>query len=234
MSDPRSFGQICPSNHYHRIVASESDLSNDRARHWDTAFESRGETGVSWFQPEPTVSIDLMDLLAVPANAAVLDIGGGASSLVDNLVRRGFTDLTVLDISEKALSTARNRLGADAPVSWLHEDLLRWAPDRRFDVWHDRAVFHFLVEEHERQIYLDALMRTLKPGGSVIIATFADDGPEYCSGLPVRRYSKDELTLLLGERFKVVATRREEHRTPTLATQSFTWVAGTFPPVSQG
>lgn len=215
-------------------MASESEPINDRALHWDTAFESRGATGVSWFQSEPTVSIDLIDLLAVSANAAVLDIGGGASSLVDHLVRRGFTDLTVLDISEKALSTARNRLGPDAPVSWLHEDLLRWAPDRRFDVWHDRAVFHFLVEEHERQKYLDALTRALRPGGSVIIATFAEDGPEYCSGLPVHRYSKDELTHLLGERFKVVATRREEHCTPTLAMQPFTWVAGTFPAGSQG
>ena len=106
-------------------MAPESELSVDRALHWDTAYESRGESGVSWFQTVPTVSIDLIDLLGVSTTAAVLDIGGGASSLVDRLVERGFTDLTVLDIAQKALATARNRLGADAPVSWLHEDLFR-------------------------------------------------------------------------------------------------------------
>jgi ubiquinone/menaquinone biosynthesis C-methylase UbiE len=204
-------------------------MSDDKALHWDAAYESRGESGVSWFQTVPTVSIDLIDLLEASTDAAVLDIGGGASSLVDHLVGRGFTDLTVLDIAEKALATARNRLGANAPVSWLHEDLLQWTPDRRFDLWHDRAVFHFLVEDHERQKYLEKLKGVLRPGGSVIIATFAEDGPEFCSSLPVCRYSADELSSLLGDRFKVIATRREEHRTPTLARQSFTWVAATLP-----
>jgi SAM-dependent methyltransferase len=214
-------------------MAPESELSVDRALHWDTAYESRGESGVSWFQTVPTVSIDLIDLLGVSTTAAVLDIGGGASSLVDRLVESGFTDLTVLDIAQKALATARNRVGADAPVSWLHEDLFQWTPERQFDLWHDRAVFHFLVDDRERQIYLEKLNGALRRGGSVIIATFAEDGPEFCSGLPVCRYSADELSSVLGDRFKVVATRREEHRTPTLAMQSFTWVAATLPAVSK-
>ena len=209
-------------------MASDSELRSERALHWDTAYLSRGETGVSWFQTVPTVSIDLIDLLGTSADAAVLDIGGGASPLVDHLIERGFTDLTVLDIAETALATARNRLAADVPVSWLHEDLLQWTPDRQFDLWHDRAVFHFLVEDHERQIYLEKLKVALRPGGSVIIATFAEDGPEFCSGLPVCRYSTDELTSLLRDRVKVIATRREEHRTPTLAMQPFTWIAATL------
>lgn len=213
-------------------MACDPQMSEQRAFHWETAYETRGEDGVSWFQSVPTVSLDLINRLGVSPSSAVLDIGGGASSLVDHLIGRGFCDLTVLDIAEKALAAARNRLGVDASVAWIHADLLQWIPERQFDLWHDRAVFHFLVEDHERKKYLENLQAALRSDGSVVIATFAEDGPEFCSGLPVCRYSADELSSVLGNGFKVVATRREEHLTPSRAMQSFTWVAATKTPDS--
>jgi SAM-dependent methyltransferase len=201
-----------------------------RAVHWDAAYARRGVTGVSWYQPVPRVSLELIEALRTPPDAAVVDIGGGASRLVDCLVDRGFTDVTVLDISASVLEEVRRRLG-DPSVSLLHEDLLDWQPDRHYDLWHDRAVFHFLVGEADRRTYLGRLQAVLRPGGSVILGTFALDGPEVCSGLPVARYSGDDLSQLLGSAFEPVETRREVHTTPRGVAQPFTWVAGRFRPV---
>ena len=198
---------------------------NDRAKHWDDTYVRRGTEGVSWFQAVPTTSLHLIDVLGIPPAAAVIDVGGGASSLVDRLVARGFTDLTVLDISDIALAAARARIGDRAPVSWVHEDVLAWRPQRRFALWHDRAVFHFLIEPSDQQRYLAALSAALAPAGATILATFAPDGPDHCSGLPVARYSADDLSALLGDAFAVVEASREEHTTPTGALQPFTWVA---------
>ena len=198
---------------------------DDRAQHWDDTYVRRGTEGVSWFQAVPTTSLHLIDVLGIPPAAAVIDVGGGASSLVDRLVARGFTDLTVLDISDIALAAARARVGDRAPVSWVHEDVLAWRPQRRFALWHDRAVFHFLVEPSDQQRYLATLRAALAPAGAAIIATFAPDGPDRCSGLPVARYSADDLSALLGDAFAVVEASREEHTTPTGALQPFTWVA---------
>ncbi len=206
-------------------MTENASSSSTRAEHWDTAYETGGVTEVSWFQTEPVVSLELIETLEVRRDAAVIDIGGGASSLVDHLIEQGFNDLSVLDISETALGVARQRLGASAPVSWLHQDLLSWRPSRRFDLWHDRAVFHFLVGKEDRDAYLDTLRAGIAPGGALIVATFAEDGPEYCSGLPVARYSAIELGSVLGECFAVVETRREVHITPAGTTQPFTWVA---------
>jgi SAM-dependent methyltransferase len=205
-------------------VTEKASTSSTRADHWEAAYETRGATEVSWFQTVPVVSLELIETLGVSQDAAVIDIGGGASSLVDHLVEQGFSDLSVLDISGTALGVARQRLGAGAPVSWLHQDLLSWRPSGRFDLWHDRAVFHFLVGE-DRDAYLEVLRCGIAPGGALIMATFAEDGPEYCSGLPVARYSTIELGSVLGEGFAVVETRREVHTTPAGATQPFTWVA---------
>jgi len=196
----------------------------DRMQHWDAAYEGRGSTGVSWYQPTPKISIELVELLKVSEDAAVIDIGGGASLFVDALVARGFRDLSVLDVSKLALETVGQRLGS-APVSLLHEDLLAWSPQRRFGLWHDRAVFHFLVQESDQELYLEVLRSALLPGGGVIMATFASDGPEFCSGLPVARYSSTQLAKVLGVGFEVVDERREEHVTPAGATQRFTWIA---------
>ncbi len=195
------------------------------SRHWDSAYESRGTTGVSWYLARPTTSLGMIERLDVPKSAAVVDIGGGASTFVDELVARGFTDLTVLDVSSVALAAVHHRLGAHAPVVLLQLDLLDWVPDRQFDLWHDRAVFHFLVDEADRDAYLAKLDSAVAPGGAVVLATFAPEGPEYCSGLPVSRYGGTDLARCLGPGFQVVREVRERHVTPTGAVQPFTWVA---------
>jgi hypothetical protein len=197
----------------------------DLAQHWDTAYESRGTTGVSWFQPETTMSIELINHLGIPHDAAIIDVGGGASLLVDFLIQHGYGDLSVLDVSKAALAATSERIGAGAPVTFLNENLMTWRPARRFDVWHDRAVFHFLVDPSDRDAYLDLLRSALPPNGVVIMATFAPDGPKYCSGLPVASYSADELISLLGDRFEIVEMRGEQHTTPGGAVQPFTWVS---------
>ncbi|MQA84434.1 MAG: methyltransferase domain-containing protein [Streptosporangiales bacterium] len=202
------------------------ETADERALHWDTVYESRGTEGVSWYQPAASVSLELIDVLDVPRHTAVVDVGGGASRLADGLVERGFTDISVLDVSKSALDAARGRLDPDAPVTWLHEDVLDWRPGRRFGLWHDRAVFHFLTEPEHQAGYLAVLRSAIRPGGAVVLATFAPDGPEYCSGLPVARYSARQLAETLGEDFRTVGVRREEHTTPTGAVQAFTWVAG--------
>jgi hypothetical protein len=170
--------------------------------------------------------LELIETLAIEREAALIDVGGGASSLVDHLIERGFSDLAVLDVSPAALAEGRRRLGAEAPVVWLCEDLLVWQPERRFDVWHDRAVFQFLVSPDERDTYLRTLRSAVGGNGFVVLGTFAADGPTSCSGLPVARYSAADLTELLGPRFELLATRREEHTTPRGMIQPFAWVAG--------
>lgn len=180
---------------------------------------------MSWFQTEPTMSWELTGLLGVDPAAAVIDVGGGASPFVDRLVAAGYDDVTVLDVSDAALRAAERRVGTAAGVTWLHADLLEWRPERRYDLWHDRAVFHFLTDPAERTAYRERLDEGTAAGAAVIVATFAEDGPEQCSGLPVARYSAEGLAAALGDRFRVVAERRELHRTPAGGVQPFTWIA---------
>lgn len=186
--------------------------------------------GVSWFQSEPTLSLELIDVLEIVPNTPVIDIGAGASSLVDNLLARSFADVSVLDVSEVALDEVRRRVGSAGPVNWMSEDILTWRPARRFGLWHDRAVFHFFTDEAERGRYLNALRSGIEPGGALIMATFADDGPEYCSGLPVARYSAQGLLSVLDADFHLVEKRRELHTTPTGVVQPFTWIAARTAP----
>jgi hypothetical protein len=174
------------------------------------------------------MSLALIDRLGVPQAAPIIDVGGGASLLVDELLARGYTDLTVLDVSPKALSIARQRLGDSAPVRWLCEDITTWQPKRRYGLWHDRAVFHFLTDPGERGQYLRALHEAIGLRGAVIMATFAVDGPEKCSGLSVARYDTGELERLL-DGFRLVVSSREEHLTPGGAVQPFTWIAARRP-----
>jgi hypothetical protein len=202
-----------------------STLRADLAQHWDDVYTTRGMTGVSWFQSDPTVSIKLIQRLKIPHDAAVIDIGGGASLLVDSLLEQGFSDVSVLDVSKSALDAARRRWNGEAPVTLLNENLLSWHSTRRYQLWHDRADLHFLISAQDRDAYLEVLKSTLRPGGAVVIATFDSDGPEYCSGLPVARYSAEELASFLGDGFEIVETRREEHTTPTGVMQPFTWVS---------
>ena len=201
-----------------------------RADHWDAAYSTRGVDGVSWYQAVPAVSLELVDALDISRDAAVIDVGGGASFLVDELLARDFRDLTVLDLSASALDATRHRLPADAPVRCVHADLLEWEPDRRYDLWHDRAVLHFLVAASDRDRYVATLRRAVVPGGNVVVGTFAEDGPEVCSGLPVTRYSAADLSTALGDAFDLLETRRERHVTPRGAVQPFTWVAGSYKP----
>lgn len=209
-------------------MAGLSAPASARQKHWDAAYQRGGTHAVSWFQPTATVSLELFDQLAVSPEAAVLDIGGGASTLADALTERGYRDLSVLDVSRVALEAVRRRLGGGSPVALVEADLLSWKPRRRYDVWHDRAVLHFLVDDGDRARYLQVLRASLRAGGVVILATFAPDGPERCSGLPVCRYSASDLADLLGPGFHPVVERREDHVTPTGAVQPFTWVAGTL------
>jgi SAM-dependent methyltransferase len=172
------------------------------------------------------MSLELIEGLRLGSEAAILDVGGGASSLAAQLIGRGFTDITVLDISTEALDLARAELGTDASrVHWIEQDLLSWSPQRRYDLWHDRALFHFLLDPSDVERYTETLRSALGHGGKAIIATFAADGPQSCSGLPVARYGPDQLAATFGAAFTTVATRREEHRTPSGSLQPFTWVA---------
>jgi SAM-dependent methyltransferase len=195
------------------------------AEHWDERYRSVGSTAVSWYEATPTVSLALLDRLGVTAVESVIDVGGGASVFVDHLLARGHRDVAVLDLSKVALDEARTRLGDADSVSWIEADLLNWDPPRRWDVWHDRAVLHFLVDDDDRATYVEVMRRAVAPDGSFVIGTFAEDGPTECSSLPVRRQSADELIGLLGD-VEVVERRRHKHHTPGGADQSFNWVAG--------
>jgi len=194
----------------------------DREKHWQNVYQTRGEREVSWSQPSPEPSLGLIEKFARATSAAVVDIGGGASRLVDALRERGYSHLTVLDLSEAALQRAKARLGGDAAsVQWVAADVTTWQPPQAFDIWHDRAAFHFLVDASDREAYLARLQQGVKSGGHAIIATFAPDGPEKCSGLPVQRYDHVELGKALGSVLELVHHQPHHHVTPWGAAQSF-------------
>ena len=205
--------------------ATDARQRAEAGGHWEDAHRSRAPDELSWYQPEARTSLDLVAAAGVETSAPLIDVGGGASVLVDDLLARGHTDLTVLDVSATSLDRARHRLGPDADrVAWVAHDVLSWRPERRYGLWHDRAVFHFLVDGADRAAYLAVLHAALAPEGAVVVGTFAADGPESCSGLPVERYAPDALAEALGPELVVEATRREEHHTPSGAVQPFTWV----------
>jgi 2-polyprenyl-3-methyl-5-hydroxy-6-metoxy-1,4-benzoquinol methylase len=195
---------------------------SNRKAHWETVYTTKAENEVSWFQENPAPSLELIGLAQPTPQSAIVDIGGGASHLVDSLVARGFSHVTVLDISQAALDVAKARLGARAgQVQWVVADVTQWQPAQTFDVWHDRAAFHFLVDPADRAAYLARLKQAVRPGGHVIIGTFALDGPEKCSGLPVSRYDAAALAMELGEGFVLVDSRRHDHSTPWNSEQRF-------------
>lgn len=196
--------------------------SGSRTAYWENVYSSKGEREVSWFQESPSPSIQLIELAGATPSSAVIDIGGGASRLVDALLDSGFKALTVLDLSEAALTAAKARLGDRAArITWLASDVTIWEPSRAYDLWHDRAAFHFLIEDHDRAAYVARLTRALNPGGHAIIATFAPEGPERCSGLPVERYDAARLGQTLGRSFQLVCSQRHEHATPRGSQQAF-------------
>lgn len=190
--------------------------------HWTGVYNQKAETTVSWFQPSPKQSLDWILPGTNPATTSIIDIGGGASRLADELLDRGYADVTVLDIADSALAQSRKRLGERADrVRWLVADITAWSPPRQYDVWHDRAVFHFLVEPGSRAAYLAALNQATKPGSRILIATFNLDGPERCSGLPVQRYSPQTLSVALGINYTKINSTNEDHNTPSGVTQHF-------------
>jgi SAM-dependent methyltransferase len=206
--------------------------NSDRQSHWQNVYASKGESEVSWFEETPAVSLELIRMTGTGKSSAIIDVGGGASRLVDALGMDGYCDLTVLDLSSRALDVARARLGkaglgkaplgaaADA-VRWIADDVTHWTPDRAYDLWHDRAAFHFLIEPADQQAYARCVARAVKPGGHVIIGTVAPDGPERCSGLPVRRSDSESIGKILGPSFERIHSRPYRHRTPGGASQNF-------------
>ncbi len=196
--------------------------TEQRQAHWQTVYRSKGEREVSWFEESPAVSLELVEATGVGPDAAIIDIGGGASRLVDALVAEGFRKVSVLDVSEEALSMARVRLAArGAGVDWIVADITRWQPAKTYDVWHDRAVFHFLTEPADRAAYAARVHQAVGPGGHLIIGTFAPDGPERCSGLPVMRHDAASIAQTLGDAFQLMETRRHDHVTPAGGIQHF-------------
>lgn len=197
---------------------------DSRRTHWEQVYSTRPAGAVSWFQAEPEPSLSAIAALNLPHTIPIVDMGGGASRLVDALIGREFVDLTVVDISRAALALARERLGAAAArVRWEVADVTEWRPGRTYRVWHDRAVFHFLVQPEQRAAYLRALRAAVASDGFAVIATFAPDGPERCSGLPVRRYDADGLAVELGPDFRLLRDWRQTHLTSGGVEQAFQW-----------
>jgi hypothetical protein len=199
-------------------------VTSDPREHWQTVYETKAPTDVGWYQPIPQRSLALIQSTGLPLSATLLDVGGGASMLVDHLMAAGFKDITVLDVAPAALEAAKTRLGtAGAAVQMIAADVTAWQPPRRYDLWHDRAVFHFLVDEALRERYLDVLRTAIAPHGYLVMATFGPEGPTRCSGLDVRRYSAAELSAVLGPAFRLITSAIEEHTTPSGNIQQFVY-----------
>ncbi|MBI3567821.1 MAG: class I SAM-dependent methyltransferase [Gemmatimonadetes bacterium] len=197
----------------------------DLKSHWETVYHTKGPDQMSWFQPEARLSRELIERVAPSREARIVDVGAGASTLVDGLLAAGHRHISVLDLSSASLEMARTRLGAAADaVTWIEGDVLTVPfAEGCVDVWHDRAVFHFLTARADRERYVMQVRHAVRPGGFVLVATFAEDGPQRCSGLDVARYSPESLHAEFGEAFRLVESEREQHRTPWGAPQSFTY-----------
>lgn len=195
-----------------------------RKEHWEKVYKEKSPQTVSWYQREPALSLALIDKAALPLDAPVIDVGGGASTLVDELCERGYTNVSVLDISAAALAHSKSRLALKGyRVRWFEEDVTRFRPPRRFALWHDRAVFHFLTGKTDRENYVDVLKRSLEPGGQLVMMTFAIGGPARCSGLDIVQYDADKLGAELGAGFELLEWGREVHLTPSGNQQDFAY-----------
>lgn len=193
-----------------------------RKEHWDHVFETKVPTELSWFQTTPSRSMAFVRATGVPAEAPVIDVGAGVSSLVDLLLNSDYGDITVLEISNAAIAESRARIGeAASKVKWVQADILEWTPRDRYYLWHDRAVFHFMTDNVKVDTYLSALRTALVPGGYFVLATYGPEGPDRCSGLDVQRYSIEQLTNLLEKDFVLKSYELEDHTTPTGTVQQF-------------
>lgn len=199
---------------------------SERQAHWQRVYTSKEENQLSWHEDAPALSLALLGEAGLRPKMAVVDIGGGTSRLVDVLVASEQAHITILDLSAAALDTAKKRLAGAGNVEWVAGDVTEWQPKRSYDLWHDRAAFHFLTAPEDQRAYVRVMARALKTGGRAVIGTFALDGPEKCSGLPVARHDAASLRAVLGEGFSLISTRRNEHTTPWGAVQQFHF--GTF------
>jgi 2-polyprenyl-3-methyl-5-hydroxy-6-metoxy-1,4-benzoquinol methylase len=194
----------------------------DQKSHWENVYHTKIFSDVSWFQATPTVSLYFLKELATPKNSAIIDVGGGDSYLVDHLLQLGYTDITVLDISETAIEKAKQRLGKNAEkINWIVSDITEFSSDKKFDCWHDRAAFHFLTKKEQVEKYLSAAQKNISENGRMIIGTFSDSGPEKCSGLPVKQYSEQSLSSLLKKWFDKIKCITTDHITPANKIQNF-------------
>jgi SAM-dependent methyltransferase len=208
------------------MIAFRRSKVMDSKTHWSGVYQAKAVTDVSWYQDYPALSIEFIQRAAPDPAARIIDAGAGASTLADHLLDAGYRDLTLIDLSGDALDVVRQRLGdRSASISFIEADVTSPPlPAHGYDVWHDRAVFHFLVDEHARRHYADAVRRVLKPGGHAIVATFGPDGPTQCSGLPVARYDTQALHAALGDGFELLDSATEIHRTPWGSEQQFTYI----------
>jgi 2-polyprenyl-3-methyl-5-hydroxy-6-metoxy-1,4-benzoquinol methylase len=195
----------------------------DSKTHWETVYQTKAAHEVSWYRQHLDKSLVLIAQVAPDLNAAIIDIGGGESTLVDDLIERGYQHLSILDISQAAIDTTRKRLGEVSDrINWLVADITTVdLPSQKYDVWHDRAVFHFLTLPAQRSAYVRQVLHAVKPGGQIIMATFGVDGPQKCSGLEIVRYSSASLQAEFGDRFQLLETSTELHETPFQTTQQF-------------
>lgn len=190
--------------------------------HWENVYATRSDDEVSWTQAHPATSLELIRASGTRHDQPIIDVGAGNARLMDALLEEGFSDLTALDIAGNALERSQRRLGSRAGrVGWLIDDVTRFRPERKYALWHDRAVFHFLTDPEARDRYLQTLQKALEPGGALVLATFAMDGPERCSGLSVQRYAPDDLERALGTKYRLEASRFETHLTPAGGEQRF-------------
>ena len=204
----------------------------DRKTHWEQIYRTKGPDQVSWFEAEASLSLTLVERAVPDREARIIDVGAGAATLVDGLLAAGYHHITVLDLSAAALAQAQRRLGDRAKrVAWREADVLTGElPAHAFDLWHDRAVFHFLTDATDRARYLAQVRHALRPGGYALVATFAEDGPTRCSGLEVARYSPEALHSEFGDEFQLVTSAHQTHRTPWDARQAFTYCLCRYEP----
>ncbi|MDP4291352.1 MAG: class I SAM-dependent methyltransferase [Bacteroidota bacterium] len=203
----------------------------DKKKHWENIYHNKQQSEVSWFQPMPETSLNFIKQFKVPLTAKIIDIGGGDSFLVDNLLDMGYQDITVLDISETAIDRAKKRLGERADnVKWIIADAASFRPDEKYDFWHDRAAFHFLTEEKEIENYLDTVQRSINPDGILVIGTFSEQGPKKCSGLEIKQYSEKSMTERLNRYFQKIKCIKVDHKTPFDTIQNFIFCCFRKPP----
>jgi SAM-dependent methyltransferase len=199
-------------------------MTLDKKRHWESVYEQKSPLDVSWYQSDPQLSLALIQSTGITPEAALIDVGGGASLLVDRLLDSGYRNVSVLDLSAKALAYAQQRLDEmSRRATWIEADITAFAPSVDYDLWHDRAVFHFLTDAEDRRKYIEVLKQSLKPGGHLIIAAFAIGGPAQCSGLEIVQYDAEKLSERLGEQFRLVEERTELHITPAKREQRFSY-----------